>query len=299
MSVLIVGSVALDTIRTPLGACRKVLGGSAVFSAVSASYFSPVNLVAVVGKDFPVEYVSLMKDKGIDTEGLETADGDTFCWEGEYSGDFGDPRTIATHLNVFAAFQPRIPARYRNSKFLFLANIDPELQEKVLTQVNRPKLVLCDTMNFWINNKRKELLRLLKKVDIFLLNSMEARMLSGEHNLALAAKKLLKSGPKKIIIKKGEHGAIMFSKDSTFTVPAYILDSVYDPTGAGDTFAGGLIGYLAKCGKVNNDTLRKAIVYGSIMATFAVEDFSVRKLALISRKEIQRRYKLFCRLTKF
>lgn len=299
MSILIVGSVALDTIKTPAGKCEKVLGGSAVYSSVSASFFAPVSLVAVVGEDFPARYQDLLKTKGIDLAGLEIKKGETFAWEGEYGRDYGDPKTIATRLNVFSEFDPKIPAQYKNCEYLFLANIDPELQEKVLSQINIPKLVVCDTMNYWIESKRSNLLSLLKKVDVFLLNESEARLLSGERPLVKAARQILKLGPKKVIIKKGEHGALLFSPDSVFCVPAYLLDSVFDPTGAGDTFAGGFIGYLAKTADISQNNIRTAIVYGSIMAAFAVENFSLERLSNVTEEDIVQRYKNFRQYTNF
>lgn len=300
MSILVVGSVALDTIKTPLGRCRDVLGGSATYFSVSASFFEPhVNLVAVVGSDFPSKYVNFLKRKGIGLRGLAVENGRTFRWEGEYGWDFSDPRTIATHLNVFSDFDPAIPQEYKNSEYVFLANIDPGIQEGVLRQIRRPKLIVCDTMNYWIENKKKQLVKLLKKVDIFLLNESEARELTGEASLIKAAKEVLRFGPKKVIIKKGEHGALLFSGKSIFTAPAYLLESVFDPTGAGDTFAGGVVGYLASCKKLNQSSLRKAVIYGTVMATFAVEDFSLGRLGSISKGDIAGRFKKFRALTHF
>jgi sugar/nucleoside kinase (ribokinase family) len=299
MSILVVGSVAFDTVKTPLKKSKDVLGGSATYFSISASFFSPVNLVAVVGKDFPKKYIDLFKKRGIDTQGLTIDSGRTFRWEGEYGWDFNNVKTIATHLNVFSNFNPQIPKEYKDSKYLFLANIDPQIQESVLRQVNNPKLVACDTMNHWIKNKRKELVNFLKKVDIFFLNDSEARQLSGENSLFKAAKAIFKFGPKKIIIKKGEHGALLFSKNSLFCVPAFLLEEVFDPTGAGDTFAGGVMGYLATSDKVNEKNLRKALAYGSIMATFAVEDFSLNRLVSITRTDINKRFKKFRELISF
>ncbi|UCD55028.1 MAG: bifunctional hydroxymethylpyrimidine kinase/phosphomethylpyrimidine kinase [Candidatus Omnitrophota bacterium] len=307
MSILVVGSIALDTVKTPFGMAKDVLGGSATYFSVSASFFEPdVNLVAIVGDDFPAKYVNLLEGKGIDLKGMVTGKGKTFRWEGEYGWDFSNPRTIATRLNVLSRFNPAIPREYRNSEYVFLANIDPQIQKQVLNQMARPKLVACDTMNYWIENKRKDLVKLLKKVDIFLLNEAEAKELAGESSLVKAAKAILKFGPKRIIIKKGEHGSLLFSGNSVFSTPAYLMESIFDPTGAGDTFAGGLVGYLAAC-KTQNQAgladrqanLRKAIVYGSVMATFAVEDFSLRRLASITRADIVRRFKQFRKLTHF
>jgi len=299
MSVLVVGSVALDTITTPFGRGEDILGGSATFSAVSARVFTPVNLVAVVGQDFPKKYINLLKSKGIDLTGLKKEKGKTFRWEGEYNWDFSNPKTIATHLNVFGKFDPTIPKPYRKNKFVFLANIDPEIQEKVLNQVDKPKVVACDTMNYWIENKRKQLLKLLKKVDICLLNEAEAKELVGEANLVKAGKKVLKLGPPVVIIKKGEHGVLMFSHKHIFATPAYLLESVYDPTGAGDTFAGGFMGYLAKVKKYNQKSLREAVVCGSIMATFAVEDFGLRRLEKVTALDVGKRLDKFKKLTNF
>jgi len=300
MSILVVGSVALDTIKTPSGGCREVLGGSATFFSVSARFFEPyVNLVAVVGKDFPQRYINLLKKKGIGLDGLEIKKGKTFRWEGEYGWDFSNPRTIATHLNVFADFDPVIPQEYKDAKYIFLANIDPCLQNKVLSLVKNPRLVACDTMNYWIENKRKDLMKLLKKIDIFFLNESEARELTGKSSVVRAAREVFKMGPKKIIIKKGEHGALLFSGNSIFSTPAYLMESIFDPTGAGDTFAGGVMGYLAAQKSVNDANLRKAIVRGTIMATFAVEDFSLRRLSTVRPSDIARRLKNFRKRTRF
>ncbi|MFC1576249.1 PfkB family carbohydrate kinase [Candidatus Omnitrophota bacterium] len=300
MSVLVVGTVAFDTIKTPFGKYERVMGGSASYFSVSASFFEPsVRLVAVVGKDFPQKYVKVLKQKGIDTRGLEVADGKTFFWEGEYGWDFSNPRTIATHLNVLADFDPKVPKEYKNTEHVFLANVDPDIQLKVLKQVKNPRLVACDTMNYWIESKRKSLLKLLKKVDIFLLNEPEARQLTGETSLVKAAKAIFKLGPKKIVLKKGEHGCLLFSGGSIFSIPAYLLESVFDPTGAGDTFAGGFMGYLASCKTLNEKALRRAVVYGSVMATFTVEDFSLKRLASIKKRDITRRFKKFRKLTHF
>jgi len=299
MSVLVVGSVALDTITTPFGKVKDILGGSATFSAISARVFAPVNLVAVVGQDFPEKHINLLKSKGIDLAGLKKDKGETFRWEGEYGWDFSNPKTISTHLNVFGKFDPIIPKAYRKNKFVFLANIDPEIQEKVLNQVDKPKVVACDTMNYWIENKRKQLLKLLKRVDICLLNEAEAKELVREANLIKAGKKVLKLGPSVVIIKKGEHGVLMFSQKHIFATPAYLLESVYDPTGAGDTFAGGFIGYLAKVKKYNQKSLREAVVCGNVMATFAVEDFSLKRLQTVTISDVRKRLDKFKKFTNF
>ncbi|NQU95383.1 MAG: bifunctional hydroxymethylpyrimidine kinase/phosphomethylpyrimidine kinase [Candidatus Omnitrophica bacterium] len=299
MSILVVGSVALDTIKTPFGKKRNILGGSAVYFSVSASRFAPVSLVAVVGKDFPSKHVKFLKSKGIDVTGLAFKQGKTFSWEGEYGWDFSDPKTIATHLNVFSDFDPDIPREYRNKKHVFLANIDPELQWRVLEKMVNPRLVACDTMNYWIENKRKSLLKLLKKIDIFLLNESEAKELTGSSNLLKAARNILKLGPERVIIKKGEHGSLLFSGNSVFSTPAYLMETIVDPTGAGDTFAGGLMGYLATQKSINRASLRRAVVYGGVMATFAVQDFSLKRLGSVTKKDIAKRFKEFTRLTQF
>ncbi|MDD5613659.1 MAG: PfkB family carbohydrate kinase [Candidatus Omnitrophica bacterium] len=299
MSILAIGSIALDTIKTPFGKVKNILGGSAVYFSVSASHFTSVKLVAVVGEDFPEKHILFLKNKNIDLNGLSIKKGKTFHWEGEYSWNFSNPKTITTDLNVFADFNPELSGDYRKSKYIFLANIDPEIQVKVLNQIKNPKLVACDTMNYWIENKRKKLINLLKRVDIFIINESESKELTYEANLIKAGKKILRFGPKIIVIKKGEHGVLLFTKDHMFTTPAYLLESVFDPTGAGDTFAGGFMGYLAKHKKIGQGTLRKAVIYGSIMATFAVEDFSLGKLGSISKSDIEKRIKTFKKITSF
>lgn len=299
MSILVVGSVALDKIKTPYGESKEILGGSAIYFSTSAVNFSPVNLVAVVGEDFPKKYIKLFKDKNIGLEGLTVEKGETFRWEGEYGNDLCDARTIATHLNVFAQFDPIVPDKYKNDKYVFLANIDPEIQLKVLKQMNKPKLIACDTMNYWIDSKRNHLMEVLKNVDIFFVNGAEAKQLTSEINLIKAGKEILKFGPKVVVVKKGEHGVILFTKNDIFVTPAFLLESVYDPTGAGDTFAGGFIGYLAKTRKFNRISLRNAVIYGCIMATFAVEDFSPKRLCSIKTADITKRLNKFKKFTDF
>ena len=298
MSILVVGSVALDTIKTPQAKVREVLGGSATYFSISASFFSLVNLVAVVGRDFPPRYLKLFKKRRIDLAGLRVQEGKTFRWQGEYGWDFADPKTLSTHLNVFSKFDPQIPQRYKESKYLFLANIDPQIQAKLLSKIN-PKLVICDTMNYWIENRRNYLRKLLKKVDIFLLNESEARLLTYEYNIVKAAKALIRLGPKIVIVKKGEHGSLLFSDRCIFSIPAFLLQSVIDPTGAGDTFAGGVVGYLAQCNKFTQFSLKRAVAYGAVMATFAVEDFSVKRLLAINSGDIKRRFKEFQKFSCF
>ncbi|HPM42532.1 MAG TPA: PfkB family carbohydrate kinase [Candidatus Omnitrophota bacterium] len=299
MSILIVGSVALDSVETPFGKREEVLGGSATFSSISASFFSKVDIVAVVGKDFPATYLNLFKNRKIGTEGLAVADGKTFRWSGKYSFDLNSAQTLATHLNVFSDFKPKIPVSLRDSKFIFLANIDPVLQINVLDQVKKPALVACDSMNFWIEHKKKDLEKLLPRIDILLFNDAEARQFTGESNLFKAAQLIVSCGPKAVVIKRGEHGVLYFSGKSHFIAPAYLLDSIYDPTGAGDTFAGGMMGYLSRSKKIDERAIRRSIIYGSILASFAVEDFSVNRLLEISMEDIEKRYKTFKKITEF
>jgi len=299
MSILVVGSVAIDSVKTPFGNREEALGGSATYFSVAASFFGKVNVVATVGEDFPKKYISLFKSKGIGTEGLHIANGKTFRWKGRYDYDLNTAHTIYTHLNVFQNFKPEVPHKLKNSQFVFLANIDPELQYNVLKQVSSPKLVACDSMNYWLEHKKKEFEKLLDKVDIILLNDSEARQFTGEANLMRAARIIISFGPRAVIIKKGEHGVIYFSKDSHFIAPAYLLETVYDPTGAGDTFAGGMIGFLSKAGRITEANIRKSIIYGSILASFAVEDFSVDRMLEISMGDIEARYRHFREITKF
>jgi sugar/nucleoside kinase (ribokinase family) len=299
MSILVVGSVALDSIETPFGKKEEILGGSATFFSVSASFFDKVDIIATVGEDFPKKHLDMLKKRDIGIDGIEINKGKTFRWEGRYEFDMNVAHTLATHLNVFQDFSPVIPRSLRNSRVLFLANIDPDLQDRVLSQMKRPKLVACDSMNHWITSKKKSLEKFLHKVDIFFLNDAEARQFSGEANLIKAAKAIVSKGPKSVVIKKGEHGVIYYSKSGHFVAPAYPLENVFDPTGAGDTFAGGVIGYLSNAAKLDSSAIRKSMVYGSIMASFAVEDFSVNRLLSIKMRDINKRYSQFKKLTKF
>ena len=299
MSILVVGSVAYDTVETPFGRAEKVLGGSASFFSVAAAFFAPVNLVAVVGDDFGPAAMAAFQGRPIDLEGLERTAGKTFHWQGKYSYDLNSRETVCTDLNVFEFFKPRIPDRYRRSEHVFLGNIDPVLQRQVLDQVERPRLVACDTMNFWISGKPEEVRRTLAAVDILLINDAEARQLSGEWNVVKAARAIRALGPRTLVIKKGEHGVLMFSEEGSFAAPAYPLEEVFDPTGAGDTFAGGFLGYLAGTPKVDEAALRRAVVMGSTLASFCVEAFSLDRLLTLSRPEIDARYRLFKRLTHF
>jgi sugar/nucleoside kinase (ribokinase family) len=299
MSILVVGSVAYDTVETPFGRAERVLGGSASFFSVAASFFTPVNLVGVVGNDFGEEQIATFRGRPIDLEGLERMDGKTFHWQGKYSYDLNSRDTICTDLNVFEFFQPKIPARYRGSEVVFLGNIDPVLQRGVLEQVDRPRIVACDTMNFWISGKAEELRRTLAKVQVLLVNDAEARELSGEWNLVKAARAIRAMGPRTVVLKKGEHGVLMFDGEDAFAAPAFPLETVFDPTGAGDTFAGGFLGYLAGCPAADGAALRRAIVMGSTLASFCVEAFSLDRLLRLTRPEIDERYRRFRDLTAF
>jgi sugar/nucleoside kinase (ribokinase family) len=299
MSILVVGSVAFDTVETPFGKAERVLGGSASFFSVAASFFAPVNLVAVVGKDFGEKQLAAFKDRPIDLAGLERADGATFHWQGKYSYDLNARETICTELNAFEAFKPKIPASYRKSEYVFLGNIDPVLQREVLDQVERPKVVACDTMNFWIQGRLDELKKTLQRVDILLINDSEARELSGEWNIVKAARAIRAMGPKTLVMKKGEHGVVMFTSEGSFAAPAFPLEEVFDPTGAGDTFAGGFMGYLASRGGEGEDALRRAVIMGSTLASYCVEAFSLDRLLRLTRPEIDERFRRFRRLTHF
>jgi len=299
MSLVVVGTVALDYIETPFKKRDRLFGGSATFFSFSARFFNNVGLVATVGGDFPESYRRLFNANNIDTEGFRTVKGRTFKWKCRYEHDMNVRHTIFTHLNVFKDFSPDIPKRYRHYKNLFLANIDPDLQHDVMRQMKGPKFVGCDTMNYWIMNKKKSLLRLIKNVDALLLNDSEARQLTEEPNLIKGIQQILKRGPKIVIVKKGEHGSILATKNSLFSVPAYPLESACDPTGAGDAFAGGFLGYLSRCGKINDSALRKSVVHGTVMASFAVESFGPQRLVKLTRGEINSRYKKFQKLTQF
>jgi sugar/nucleoside kinase (ribokinase family) len=299
MSILVVGSVAYDTVETPFGKAERVLGGSASFFAVAASFFVPVNLVAIVGEDFGDKQLAAFKDRPISLEGLERAKGETFHWQGKYSYDLNARDTICTDLNVFESFRPKIPAAYRKSEYVFLGNIDPALQREVLDQVEKPKVVACDTMNFWISGRLEELKKTLARVDVLLINDSEARELSGEWNIVKAARAIRAMGPKTLVIKKGEHGVLMFTTEGSFAAPAYPLEDVFDPTGAGDTFAGGFMGYLASRGGTGDSAFRRAVIMGSTLASFTVEAFSLDRLLRLTRPEIDERFRLFKHLTHF
>jgi sugar/nucleoside kinase (ribokinase family) len=299
MSILVVGSVAYDTVETPAGRAEQVLGGSASFFSVAASCFTPVNLVGVVGDDFGEAQLAAFRGRPIDLEGLERAAGKTFHWQGKYSTDLNSRDTIRTDLNVFERFEPKIPARYRGSEVVFLGNIDPVLQRRVLEQVDGPRVVACDTMNFWIHGKPAEVRETLSKVHVLLVNDQEARDLSGEWNLVKAARVIRAMGPTTLVVKKGEHGVLMFGEEGAFAAPAMPLESVVDPTGAGDTFAGGFVGYLASTGRQDDAALRRAVVMGSTMASFCVEAFSLDRLLTLTRPEVDARYREFEKLARF
>ena len=299
MSILVVGSVAFDTITTPFGQAAEVVGGSANYFSVAASFFTPVRLVAVVGEDFPGAHLEFLRSRGVDLEGLERVAGKTFRWVGEYGQDFNEARTLDTQLNVFAAFAPKIPAAYRESDVVFLANIDPDLQRDVLTQVKRPALIALDTMNYWITGKPASLRKTLSLADLLVINDAETRQLAGDSNLVRAARTIQAWGPRTLIIKRGEYGALMLNGQDWFALPALPLEGVKDPTGAGDCFAGGAIGYLASVMRFDDATLRCAMVYGSVMASFNVEAFSLDRLRTLTVPEIQARYRRFQELAHF
>jgi sugar/nucleoside kinase (ribokinase family) len=297
--LLVVGSVALDTVRTPFGEVSEVLGGSATYFATASSYFTNVDLIAVVGEDFPDQHVKFLKGRGIDLTGLERRPGRTFRWRGEYTHHLNEAHTLETRLNVFETFRPNIPESYRSPDMLFLGNIDPELQLDVLRKVQRPKLVACDTMNFWIEGKRDQLWQTLAEVDVLIINDGEARALGGHPNLVQVARDILTRGPKYLIVKRGEYGVLLFNRKQTFGAPAFPLEQVQDPTGAGDTFAGGFMGYLASTGNLSDASFRQAIIFGSVMASFTVEAFSLDRLRVLDYKEIEARFREFKRLTHF
>jgi len=301
VSLLVVGSIAFDTVETPFGKVDDALGGSAVYISIAASYFSsPVRLVAVVGGDFPAENRRFLEEHNIDLEGMQVVgDGKTFRWGGRYHYDMNTRDTLYTELNVFKDFNPMIPAQYRKTSYVCLGNIDPVLQRKVLEQVEKPRLVVGDTMNYWIESNPDELKKTLKMVDVLVLNDSEARLISQEPNLIKAAKKVIALGPGAVIIKKGEHGALLVTGNTIFSAPAFPLETIFDPTGAGDAFAGGLIGWIAKTDDTSPENLKRAVIYGSTLASFCVERFSVEGLTDLTYLEIQDRYRSFMELSRF
>ena len=302
MSLLVVGTVAFDAIETPFGKTDKILGGAATYIGLSASYFlEKSNLVSVVGDDFPNEHINLLKGKGVNVDGLQIKDGEkTFFWSGRYHTDMNTRDTLDTQLNVLGEFDPIVPETYKNAEFLMLGNLMPSVQQRVLDQLpNRPKLVVLDTMNFWMDNFLDDLMASLKNVDVLTINDEEARQLSGEYSLVKAAKKILAMGPKFLIIKKGEHGALLFSDKEVFFAPALPLEEVFDPTGAGDTFAGGFIGYLASTGDISFENMKRAVIYGSAMASFCVEKFGTERMQDLSKDEMRARINAFIDLVQF
>ncbi len=297
--ILVVGSVALDSVRTPFGEAVEALGGSASYFALSASHFAPVRIVAVVGEDFPAEHRTLFEGRKIDLSGLETAEGRTFRWRGEYSAELGHAHTLETQLNVFSSFHPRLDAGHRGCGFVFLANIDPDLQLEVLGQMRTPRLTVSDTMNYWIARKPDQVLDVLRQVDVALLNEEEARSLAGETQLVRSADRLIAQGARAVIIKKGEHGALYQSLEERFTIPAYPVESLTDPTGAGDSFAGGFLGWLARSGRLDGSALRHALACGATMASIAIEGFSPARLIETSPEEIAARVGALHRMVHF
>lgn len=300
MSVLAVGSMALDSVETPFGVREDVLGGSASFFSTAASFFTDVQLVAVVGEDFPEEHLAFFRSRGLDLSGLTRASGRTFRWKGRYGYDLNEAHTLDTQLNVFGDFAPRLPAPLRRPDLLFLGNIHPDLQLSVLEQVEkRPRLVAMDTMNFWITGTRERLLQAISRVDLLFINDAEIRQLSGEHNVVKAARAVLKLGPSRVAVKRGEYGALLFDREHVFAAPAYPLEDVFDPTGAGDSFAGGFMGYVSRSGEDGAAALRQACIAGSTMASFCVERFSLDRFRELTTREIEERLAAFKVLTSF
>jgi sugar/nucleoside kinase (ribokinase family) len=300
VSLLVVGSVAFDGLESPYGKVERALGGAATYFAVAASFFTHVNLVAIVGEDFTAKDAAIFRGRHIDLMGLERAAGKTFFWAGRYSENLNERVTLTTELNVFADFKPRLPEKYRDSKYVFLANIAPDLQRDVLQQVKkRPKIAALDTMNYWIERTNDELRETLRHVDILMINDAETRQLSSEHNLLRAARNIFKMGPSTLVVKRGEYGAMLVDKRGVFCVPAFPLEEPHDPTGAGDSFAGGFMGYLASAGDKTDASLRRAMVYGSVLGSFTVEKFGLDRLRTLKRSEIHARARHFAKLTQF
>jgi len=299
LGLLVVGSLALDTIITPFDKVEDALGGSATYISIAASYFSgPVRLVGVIGSDFPEKYISVLEDHNVDLEGMKIEQGKTFRWGGKYEYDLNVRDTLFTELNVFESFNPIIPENFRKSKYVCLGNIDPVLQLKVLEQMSDPQFVVCDTMNYWIEGKRDDLLKLLEQVHVLIINDSEARLLANEPNLIKASRMIRNLGPQTLIIKKGEHGAMLFTDDTIFSAPAYPMETIIDPTGAGDTFAGGFTGYLFKTRDLSQNNLKCAVIYGSSMASFCVEKFSTEGIENLSYLKIQDRYREFLNISR-
>lgn len=299
MSLVVVGSIALDSLETPFGKREEVLGGSASYFSACASFFGPVRAVAVVGEDFPEEHLRLLAGRGVDLAGVVRKPGRTFRWKGRYDFDLNTAHTLETQLNVFADFRPELPAGWRDSEHVFLGNIDPDLQRAVLEQVRAPRFVACDTMNYWIASKRESLLETLRRVDLLFVNDAEARELAGESNIVQAARRILTLGPRAVVVKRGEYGALFFSATETFASSAVPLPSVFDPTGAGDSFAGGFMGYLARTTREDAGVLRRAIVVGTVLASFTVEQFGLDRLRTLTPEEIRARYAEMRQLARF
>ncbi len=299
MSILVVGTVAFDSIETPFGSAERILGGSASYFALAASCFTAVRIVGVIGEDFPDEHLELFRRRNIDTDGIKREKGDTFHWRGRYHEDINVRDTLELHLNVLSGFVPRLPERYRDAEYVFLGNIDPLMQLEVLNQIHHMKLVVCDTMDHWIRESADNLQKVLKRIEMLVINDSEARLLSGQSNVVRAARAILKMGPKVVLIKRGEYGVLQFSDSQVFATPAYPLEEVFDPTGAGDSFAGGFLGQLARSGDASQRGIRRAIVYGSVVASFAVEDFGVKRLTTASLPDIEERFERFDELTDF
>ncbi|HHL73553.1 MAG TPA: sugar kinase [Bacteroidetes bacterium] len=299
MNLIVVGSVSFDTVETPKARKDLVLGGTAVFFSIASSYFTRVGMVGAVGTDFPDEHIELLRLHKVDLQGLASMDGKTFHWGGRYHDNMNSRDTLFTHLNVFENFSPELPAAYCDVPYVFLGNIAPALQLHVLDQVHNPEFIALDTMNFWIDGALDDLKKVLKRIDLIFVNDEEAMQLSGEHNLLKATRAIQSMGPKIVVIKKGEHGAFLFHEDARFYAPAFPLEEVHDPTGAGDTFAGGFMGFLAGCKRVDDTSLRQAMIYGSTMASYAVEDFSVHRLQKLQRSDIDARFRAFHEMTRF
>ena len=299
MSLLVVGSVALDTVHTPKGSLVEGLGGSATYFSVAASIFTPVKLVGVVGGDFPAEHIDVLRSRGIDIDGLHTAEGKTFRWSGRYGEDFGDPETLDTQLNVFAEFSPQLPEKYKNTPFLFLGNIHPQLQLQVLDQMQSLKFAAVDTMNFWIERERELLLAVFKRIDMAVINELEVRLLTGLRSPLAGAKKVQQMGPEILVVKRGAYGSMALIGDEIFLFPAYPTDDVTDPTGAGDSFAGGMVGYIASQNDVSPSTIKRGIAHGTVVGSFCVEGFSIQKLEKITKDDVEKRLDALRRMMEF
>jgi sugar/nucleoside kinase (ribokinase family) len=299
MSILVVGSVATDRIETPFGKVDAALGGAATYFSAAASLFQPVQLVGVIGDDFPVDELEFLERRGVDLRGLERTPGESFFWSGRYDYDLNTRETLETRLGVFADFEPKIPAEFRDARWVFLANIDPVLQLRVLDQVDAPRFTAADTMNYWIEGHREALLELLGRIDCLMLNDSEARELSGDHNIARAARWIRERGPRIVVVKKGEHGALLFTEGHTFFAPGYPLEEVFDPTGAGDAFAGGFMGWLAYVGSTDDEELRRAMIYGSATGSLVCERMGLERIRDLDLDEVHERVREFRRMTTF